>query len=1122
MTTVLGKNILGYELTDILNVSGDALHGGLLNRLRHGVYDAAYIVKLRSRLLNDFFDRMNVLYNKKSLRRVLIYQTLLLAIIMIGTISQLPFGGYILSGIPLYGGYFLIGLLSMLTIYDWSSDTYIRLSFGFMTIFGLIILIHCGTVAVFLPIQYAIVMLYSFITYTQLPVTLSFYLVMQFLLYFGLTVLDTFKSKRGVVRDREGDIDSHLVAIITFYLFIPTTGLAIYLKTFLGLRFKASFLRVCQAVQMNAKQKKTLDQQGVWVDAVMPKKIRLKYWQMLRLNRDKEPSSWVFCETYDPVSILFSEIAGFHILLSTVSASKLLYVLNSLFSRFDNLCYNCSCERIGTFGSIYYCVCGCPTPKNDHAAYCANLALLMLDTVKLMRLESQVDLSLAIGIHTGSVNGALVGMDRFRFDIYSYSVLTAQKLMATCEPDQIHISERFYRLLPSYFKATPGEPIEEKREVQSALAGLKLQDARVETYYLDVNSERLISADVRRSRYSSVAVFRLDEKAISAKESIVSSRATTKYRRQSPSLNRRATRRRSDLGRLRADPYTKKQRPPNSKLWNADVLQGRKSLTIKEFLFGIPAEHQDAISQLAETKEMNAVDNEVIKEMHADSRLLASLFNVHILNPITLRFLDSKFEKFYQSRNENQSVPVYIDSLKLSPVFDIIFLYFYILGFTMAYIGAAGKEPNYGIGLSIFALLSANIFVLPCAGMIIYGVVRGSSEEANEFEQSLLQIIRSRIFIEIVFILLGQLPTLYILLFVNYIPFCSHLNSEHNFFTYYAPAAILMHCIPMDSSYVLRTLSACFSALLFTLSLFNANNGPAMDQRYEHAWFYDQSIFQPSRLTCLIMIIACCILVLLVTRRNDATSRLRFYMVREAEKSADITSRVIKEYNDFIYNVVPKYIVRNLVADGARTLNANAVNYAALVPQVGIAFIRLTNFFDGYYREDYQSGRHAIGVLNQIICLFDKHLRNPKYRDVEKLRTYNDSYMVASGLDNHSREQSYDQIENLKKLLRFCHRLFKKVKKFNKNFILGQDNAFELGIGVDTGTICSGLIGSAQPYYHLIGQPADVAYKLHLISPPGKIVVTDNVRVMLISNFEFEEVLFDNPPLLDQSYYFIS
>ena len=53
--------------------------------------------------------------------------------------------------------------------------------------------------------------------------------------------------------------------------------------------------------------------------------------------------------------------------------------------------------------------------------------------LKLMRIESQDDHSLPISIHTCSVNGALVGIDRFRFDIYSYSVLMAQMLMATCE-----------------------------------------------------------------------------------------------------------------------------------------------------------------------------------------------------------------------------------------------------------------------------------------------------------------------------------------------------------------------------------------------------------------------------------------------------------------------------------------------------------------------------------------------------------------------------------------------------------------------------------------------------------------------------------------------------------------
>ena len=50
---------------------------------------------------------------------------------------------------------------------------------------------------------------------------------------------------------------------------------------------------------------------------------------------------------------------------------------------------------------------------------------------------------------------------------------------------------------------------------------------------------------------------------------------------------------------------------------------------------------------------------------------------------------------------------------------------------------------------------------------------------------------------------------------------------------------------------------------------------------------------------------------------------------------------------------------------------------------------------------------------------------------------------------------------------------FLRLKKFNKNFILGQGNAFELSIGVDAGTISSGLIGYAQPHYHLIGQPAE-------------------------------------------------
>lgn len=69
----------------------------------------------------------------------------------------------------------------------------------------------------------------------------------------------------------------------------------------------------------------------------------------------------------DNVSILFADIVGFTKMSSTKTAEQLVEILNDLFERFDDLCILNGCEKISTLGDCYYCVSGCPEPRDDHA-----------------------------------------------------------------------------------------------------------------------------------------------------------------------------------------------------------------------------------------------------------------------------------------------------------------------------------------------------------------------------------------------------------------------------------------------------------------------------------------------------------------------------------------------------------------------------------------------------------------------------------------------------------------------------------------------------------------------------------------------------------------------------------
>ncbi|KAM7541931.1 hypothetical protein Aperf_G00000016814 [Anoplocephala perfoliata] len=1117
MSTDLGKNVLGYEFTNIFNTADDASFSIPWIRLRRGIGDAAYILRLRSPLLSEFFERFSLPLTKQSFRRVMLFYSLLLAVTIMGVISNIPFGGYRLSGVPLYGGFFLTGVLTLLTIFDLTNRTYTWISIGFMSIVGLCIIIHFGSISITLPMQYTILSLFSFIVYTHLPVPLSFSIALHLLLFFGLIMMDSFKvlQRSAVLETVKRRQQWRIISEFGFYLTTATTFLAVYLKTFQTLRFKASFLRVSQAVHLNTQRKKTMAQQSKWINAVMPKEIRLTYCKMLKENGDMSNLNWVFCETYDPVTILFSEISGFTKLLEDMSASTILFLLNSLFSKFDYLCYNCGCERIGTLGSIYYCISGCPIPREDHVKCCANLALLMVDFVKGFKQEFLVELTLKVAIHTGSVSGAIVGMDRFRFDIYSYSVQIAQKLLGTCASGQIHISSDVKQLLPESFKTFAGSGITEKRDVSS----IKKVDVQVPTFYLDLESERLLSVSNFSHKNDPKDVFRLDENKLIDEGSEAKNRHTSNFKKSGSLRNRMRNSKKSEYRNIRNEPYSRIERPPTSAIWNRNSPHRRKSIGIQEYLFGTPAEDQEALSQYIETKETNLIDNEVIDELHSDSRNLAFLINYQLLNQFTLHFKDSTLEGKFKERRRDWRRPVYIDSLKLAPAFDMVMLFLYILMFNAAYTVAASTEWIQGVLLSIGAFAAAIFIAFPCANLIIYAVFIKPSKTTKSFIRGLIYLGQMRVFIELSSLVICLIPTMEMLCYLWLSHRSEVFRPKDEFFMFFGPAAILVHCLPMDSRYMFRAAAAGLSTGIFIASImvFSESETPS---RYEYAWFFDDSAFQPRKIACFITMVLSWLTVVFIARMNESTSRMRSYMMLQAEEAAEISVRAIKECNKFIYNVIPRHVVRMLLAEGTRTLNTNTVNQATLVPQVGIAFIRIANFFEEYYRENYQTGKKVIELLNQIICEFDRRLQKVEFQSVEKLRTYNDSYMIAAGLDLQQRETTSDPTKHLIKLLKFCYGLFKIIKNFNNRLDLERDKQLHLAIGMDLGVVCAGLIGSEHPYYHLVGQPADIAYALHLISAPGKIVVTENMRSALIPQFQFEPAKLQNPPKTGMTYYY--
>ncbi|XP_065183766.1 adenylate cyclase type 6-like [Sycon ciliatum] len=166
----------------------------------------------------------------------------------------------------------------------------------------------------------------------------------------------------------------------------------------------------------------------------------------------------VILSMHDTVTILFADIVGFTKLSASIPAQQLVTLLNTIFSRFDDLAISGNCYRVKTLGDCYVCVSGLPDAHLRHADNCVLLGLKMLEETHRLSEETGLDLAVRIGVNTGSVVAGVLGKIKWHYDIYCDSVSVAAQLEASGEPGRVHISQSTFDLLQDTFSVEAVSP----------------------------------------------------------------------------------------------------------------------------------------------------------------------------------------------------------------------------------------------------------------------------------------------------------------------------------------------------------------------------------------------------------------------------------------------------------------------------------------------------------------------------------------------------------------------------------------------------------------------------------------------------------------------------------------
>ncbi|VDL84108.1 unnamed protein product [Nippostrongylus brasiliensis] len=150
----------------------------------------------------------------------------------------------------------------------------------------------------------------------------------------------------------------------------------------------------------------------------------------------------VQAESYDSVTIYFSDIVGFTALSSQSTPLQVVTLLNDLYLAFDGVVDNFKVYKVETIGDAYMVVSGLPERRDDHASQIAQMSLALLHKVKnfVIRHRPNDQLKLRIGMHSGSVVAGVVGSKMPRYCLFGDTVNTSSRMESNGLPLRIHVS----------------------------------------------------------------------------------------------------------------------------------------------------------------------------------------------------------------------------------------------------------------------------------------------------------------------------------------------------------------------------------------------------------------------------------------------------------------------------------------------------------------------------------------------------------------------------------------------------------------------------------------------------------------------------------------------------------
>lgn len=227
--------------------------------------------------------------------------------------------------------------------------------------------------------------------------------------------------------------------------------------------------------------------------------------------------------------------------------------------------------------------------------------------------------------------------------------------------------------------------------------------------------------------------------------------------------------------------------------------------------------------------------------------------------------------------------------------------------------------------------------------------------------------------------------------------------------------------------------------------------------------------------TVLVGSVIAAVLILLLAlglyRRNKFIGRTKKIIEREKNRSEIL-----------LLNILPQ--------ETANELKENGKVQPKKFDAVTILFTDFKNFT--HYAESL-SPEELVKSVDFYFSEFDRIIE--KY-GLEKIKTVGDAYMCAAGVPFPVEDHAVEVVSAACEMIQFVE----EAKQLHSEI----ETRFEMRIGINTGPVIAGVVGTKKFAYDIWGDTVNIASRMESSSEEGKINISENTYELVKDNFECE------------------